>query len=63
MQSIGDIKEIVDEGMPIWKRPFDKGLLIIKFDVKFPDFISPDNAKVYLILILILYIYIYIYYF
>jgi hypothetical protein len=42
----GDVKEIAGEGMPMWKQPFDKGLLIIKFSIKFPEAISPDAAKV-----------------
>jgi DnaJ family protein A protein 2 len=42
----GDVKEIPGEGMPMWKHPFDKGLLIIKFTIKFPEAISPDAAKV-----------------
>jgi len=32
-----DVKSIPSEGMPGYKRPFEKGLLIIKFSVKFPD--------------------------
>jgi DnaJ family protein A protein 2 len=39
----GDVKEILGEGMPIHKRPFDKGVLIIKFSVKFPDAIEPSH--------------------
>lgn len=41
----GDIKEIPNEGMPLWKQPFEKGRLIIKFDVKFPDSVTPEAAK------------------
>lgn len=40
----GDVKEILGEGMPIHKRPFDKGVLIIKFSVKFPDAIEPSHV-------------------
>ncbi|XP_013408528.1 dnaJ homolog subfamily A member 1 [Lingula anatina] len=32
----GDLKCIPNEGMPAHRNPFEKGLLIIKFDVKFP---------------------------
>jgi len=39
----GDVKEIPNEGMPIHRRPFDKGVLVIKFGIKFPDTIAPDN--------------------
>jgi DnaJ family protein A protein 2 len=42
----GDIKEVSEEGMPTWKQPFDKGSLLIKFKVKFPDEISPKDRKV-----------------
>ena len=33
----GDIKCIMGEGMPIYRDPFTKGRLIIKFTVKFPE--------------------------
>ncbi|KAM4690899.1 dnaJ homolog subfamily A member 4-like [Rhinophrynus dorsalis] len=33
----GDIKCIPNEGMPIYRNPFEKGNLIIQFQVKFPD--------------------------
>lgn len=41
----GDVMEVPGEGMPIHKRPFDKGLLIIKFNVQFPDSLSPEQAR------------------
>jgi len=41
----GDVREIPNEGMPIHKRPFDKGSLIVKFSVKFPDSISAEQAQ------------------
>lgn len=31
------IRAIPSEGMPIYKNPFEKGNLYVKFDVKFPD--------------------------
>lgn len=31
------IKAILNEGMPMYKSPFEKGRLVIQFDVKFPD--------------------------
>jgi len=40
------VKEIANEGMPIHKRPFDKGVLVVKFSIKFPESISPDNYPV-----------------
>jgi len=41
----GDVKEIPGEGMPTYKQPFDKGLLILKFKVKFPEVVPPEAAK------------------
>jgi len=40
-----DVKCIDGEGMPTYKRPFEKGRLIIKFNVQFPKTITPDAAK------------------
>ncbi|KAL6055360.1 DnaJ subfamily A member 2 [Balamuthia mandrillaris] len=40
----GDVKVIPNEGMPIHRRPFDKGQLIIHFKVVFPERISPEEA-------------------
>lgn len=37
-----DVKCILAEGMPQWKNPFEKGRLIIQFEVIFPTFIAPD---------------------
>jgi len=33
----GEFKIISEEGMPVYKRPLDKGRLIIQFDIKFPS--------------------------
>ena len=33
----GDIKCVLNEGMPIYRRPYEKGHLIIEFKVNFPD--------------------------
>lgn len=41
----GDIKSIDGEGMPEYKRPFEKGRLIIKFSVVFPKTLSADAVK------------------
>uniref|UniRef100_A0A182R115 Uncharacterized protein n=1 Tax=Anopheles farauti TaxID=69004 RepID=A0A182R115_9DIPT len=38
-------KCIMDEGMPQWKNPFEKGRLIIQFQVVFPDSLPADAAK------------------
>ena len=39
---------ILNEGMPHHRQPFEKGNLVIKFDVEFPSngFISGDKLKV-----------------
>jgi DnaJ family protein A protein 1 len=33
----GDIKCILNEGMPVYRNPLEKGRLVIQFDVKFPS--------------------------
>jgi len=33
----GDIKCLLNEGMPVHRNPQEKGRLVIHFDVKFPD--------------------------
>ncbi|XP_041458322.1 dnaJ homolog subfamily A member 1-like [Lytechinus variegatus] len=33
----GDIKMVVGEGMPLYKNPFEKGRLIIQFQINFPE--------------------------
>jgi len=33
----GDIKCILNEGMPVYKNPLDKGRLVLHYDVKFPE--------------------------
>ncbi|XP_026676575.1 dnaJ homolog subfamily A member 2 [Diaphorina citri] len=40
-----DIKGIVGEGMPIYKNPYEKGTLYIKFDVQFPESYFNNDAK------------------
>uniref|UniRef100_A0A670KEV2 DnaJ heat shock protein family (Hsp40) member A1 n=1 Tax=Podarcis muralis TaxID=64176 RepID=A0A670KEV2_PODMU len=41
----GDIKCVLNEGMPIYRRPYEKGRLIIEFKVIFPEggFLSSDK--------------------
>ncbi|MBZ3884759.1 DnaJ-like protein subfamily A member 1 [Sciurus carolinensis] len=41
----GDIKCVLNKGMPIYHRPYEKGRLIIEFKVNFPEngFLSPDK--------------------
>jgi len=43
----GEFKIISEEGMPIYKKPSDKGRLIIVFDIKFPttDQLSEEARK------------------
>ncbi|CAH1790142.1 unnamed protein product [Owenia fusiformis] len=38
----GAVKNILGEGMPMHRNPFEKGRLIINFSVKFPDTIPPE---------------------
>jgi len=40
----GDVKEINGEGMPVPSRPYQKGNLYIKFSIKFPDKLSPEQV-------------------
>jgi DnaJ family protein A protein 2 len=46
----GDVKYINGEGMPQYKNPFEKGRLIIKFDVEFPEpgFLTSEAQKILL---------------
>ncbi|XP_038316715.1 dnaJ homolog subfamily A member 1-like [Canis lupus familiaris] len=43
----GDIKCVLNEGMSIYRTPYEKGHLIIKFKVNFPEkgFLSPDKLS------------------
>jgi DnaJ family protein A protein 1 len=43
----GDINCVLNEGMPIYRRPYEKGRLIIEFKVNFPEngFLSPDKLS------------------
>ncbi|GCB67800.1 hypothetical protein scyTo_0010304 [Scyliorhinus torazame] len=42
---LGSLKCVLNEGMPIYRDPFEKGLLIIQFSVKFPPYgwFQPEN--------------------
>jgi DnaJ family protein A protein 2 len=44
----GDIKSIPGEGMPMLKNPFEKGKLLIHFEVEFPEdgTLSQEAVKV-----------------
>lgn len=41
----GDIKCVLNEGMPVYRNPMEKGRLVLHFDVKFPEKneLKPDN--------------------
>lgn len=39
----GDIKCVLNEGMPTYKNPFEKGKLLIQFVVVFPENIDPSH--------------------
>nr|KAF6387502.1 hypothetical protein mMyoMyo1_007998 [Myotis myotis] len=43
----GDIKCVLNEGMPVYHRPYEKDRLIIEFKVNFPEngFLSPDKLS------------------
>ncbi|CAF3483789.1 unnamed protein product [Rotaria sp. Silwood1] len=43
----GDIKCILNEGMPVYRNPLEKGRLVLHFDVKFPitNEIRPENIS------------------
>ncbi|KAB0377988.1 hypothetical protein FD755_009566, partial [Muntiacus reevesi] len=43
----GDIKCVLNEGMPIYSRPYKRGRLIIEFKVNFPEngFLYPDKLS------------------
>ena len=43
----GDIKCVLGEGMPQYRNPFEKGRLIIKFNIVFPvdNWLAPDKIK------------------
>lgn len=38
----GDVKCVMNEGMPQYKNPFEKGRLIIQFLVNFPTSLLPE---------------------
>lgn len=43
----GNVKGVVGEGMPMYRNPFEKGNLYIKFEVQFPEnhFIDEESLK------------------
>lgn len=41
----GDLKCVEHEGMPIYKNPFEKGNLFVKFQVEFPESVDPEQIK------------------
>jgi DnaJ family protein A protein 2 len=43
----GTVRGVEGQGMPIYRNPFEKGILYIKFDVKFPEnnVFSEDTIK------------------
>lgn len=40
----GQIKQIDNEGMPVYKAPYEKGNLYIKFEIEFPKTLPQDMA-------------------
>jgi len=41
----GDLKQVQGEGMPQYRNPFEKGRLIIQFNVVFPNSLDPSMAQ------------------
>ena len=41
----GDFRAVHGEGMPQYRNPFEKGRLIISFNVVFPDQLDPAMAQ------------------
>merc|ERR1719167_706926 len=41
----GDVKQVQGEGMPYYRNPFEKGRLIIQFNVVFPNNLEPSVAQ------------------
>jgi len=41
----GDLKQVPGEGMPQYRNPFEKGRLIIQFNVVFPNNLEPSVAE------------------
>merc|ERR1712157_167848 len=41
----GDLKQIQGEGMPQYRNPFEKGRMIIQFNVVFPPSLEPSVAE------------------
>ncbi|XP_046940212.1 dnaJ homolog subfamily A member 1-like isoform X1 [Lynx rufus] len=43
----GNIKWVLNKGMPIYRRPYEKGCLVIEFKVNFPEngFLSPNKLS------------------
>ena len=40
----GDLKQIQGEGMPQYRNPFEKGRMILQFNVVFPPNLDPQIA-------------------
>jgi len=45
---LGSVRSVASEGMPIYRNPFEKGNLFIKFEVTFPpkNFANEKQLKV-----------------
>merc|ERR550539_1674238 len=41
----GDLKQIQGEGMPMYRNPFEKGRMILQFNVVFPPSMEPSMAE------------------
>lgn len=56
---VGSIRTVIGEGMPIYRNPFEKGNLFVKFEVTFPPngFAEPDKLKVKIFLVPLSFVY------
>ena len=41
----GDVKQVQGEGMPYYRNPFEKGRLLMQFNVVFPQNLDPNMAE------------------
>lgn len=42
----GLVRSIPHEGMPTWRNPIERGYMFVKFSVKFPVVVSPQQASI-----------------
>lgn len=49
MSFLGSVRCVVGEGMPFYRNPFEKGNLLVRFDITFPpeNFAPPEDLQVW----------------